>query len=85
MRVARDAIPFHVSNLSVDDWLALFAGHGVAVHCFRHIYEPGIEHLDFTSALPSRANPDAFAFLPASRDDLYHLPTLSAVFQLTPS
>lgn len=75
-------VPFHVSNLSVDDWLALFAEHGFSVQCFRHEYAPGIERLDFRSPKASSARWEDFSFVPATRDELYRLPTLSAVYRL---
>ena len=78
-----ESISFHVSNLTVEEWIDLFVNHGWRVDLFRHTYSAGIEELDFSSPFPSKARTDAFEFPCASRDDLYKQPTLSAIYLLT--
>lgn len=83
-RRLNEANPFHRSNLTVDDWLALFADHGWTADLYRHTYE-GPGRLDFASPRPSRTRLEDFRFTPASRDEVYREGSLSGVYRLAPA
>ena len=67
------------------EWFALFEASGFQLRCFRHLYNLGLDRLDFTSPLPSRASLDGFSFPESSFAGLLELPTISAVFALRSS
>lgn len=80
---ANEEIPYHVSNLYVEDWVRLFCGAGFDVRVFRHLYGPGVERLDFASPLPSAARPEDFRFVEGTARDLYERPSLGGVYLLS--
>lgn len=80
-----EKIPYHVSNLTVREWVALFESLDFGVRVFRHVYPPGLEKLDFASPLPSTKSPGDFEFVEAEVDDLYGQPTLGGVYLLSKS
>lgn len=77
------AIHYHRSNLTVDQWLALFDHCGWRADVIAHRYPPDPQLPNFRSLSPSRLRPEDFAFLPASRDIMYSDPPITAVFALT--
>lgn len=77
------AIHYHRSNLTVDEWLALFVRLGWSVDVIAHRYPPDPSLPDFRSLADSGLRSEDFAFVPASRDVLYSDPPITAVFALT--
>lgn len=75
-------IHYHRSNLTVDEWLALFRESGWSVEIFSHRYPPDPLSLSFRSPFPSDVDPDAFAFVATDRDGVYREPAITAIYVL---
>lgn len=82
-RRLNEAIPFHRSNLTVDEWLRLFGDHGFEVELYRHTYA-GPAELDFSSPWRSNARLEDFDFALSTRDEVYAQGTLTGLYLLTP-
>lgn len=76
------ANPYHLCNRTIEEWVQSFERAGWEAKLYRH-WHPEIERLDFASPLRSRWSPDDFLFEPVSLEEMYRLPTLSAVFELS--
>ena len=74
---------FHRSTLTPHEWSSLFEHYRWSVRCYRHDFKPGIEKLDFSSMATSTYKTNDFQFERCSLDELYTLPTLTAIFHLS--
>jgi SAM-dependent methyltransferase len=74
-----EAIPYHRSNLLIDQWQELLACCFRNLEAVRHLPPEGV-HLDFADPFPSRVDAADFRFLPCSPADLSGSETLTAVF-----
>jgi len=78
-----ERIHYHRSNLSVDQWLELFAAQGWSqIELFAHRYAPDPALPDLASPRQSRLSPTGFTFAPATRDIVYSDPPITALFSL---
>jgi SAM-dependent methyltransferase len=76
---ANQAIPFHVSNLFVQEWADLLKGRFQEVRAFRHL-PPDVTNPDFTDPFPSRLKAEEFRFVEVPVAALGSELTLGAVF-----
>ena len=80
-----EANPHHHTNLSVREWMQLFAHLGWTCKLYAHTH-PHVMSVNFGSACRSRFRPEDFQFLPTDIScfgkDLF---SLSAVFKLRPA
>jgi SAM-dependent methyltransferase len=76
---ANRAIPFHVSNLFVQEWADLLKGRFQEVRAFRHLPPDGTKP-DFTDPFPSRLKAEEFRFVEVPVAALGSELTLGAVF-----
>lgn len=69
-------IHYHRSNLSIDQWIALFGDAGWRCESYRHEHT-GEGVVDFSSPFRSTAQASDFAFEVTDRDGLYRRPSIS--------
>jgi hypothetical protein len=73
-------IHYHRANLSVQQWLALFASEGWSVECFAHRAASQSLLVDFASPFKSRLRSSDFKVEKSSLDDLYKRGAITAIF-----
>jgi 2-polyprenyl-3-methyl-5-hydroxy-6-metoxy-1,4-benzoquinol methylase len=76
-------IHYHRSNLTVDQWLQMFLIADFGVTCYAHGARPEILPR-FESVHRSRLSVDDFEVVATSRDGMYSVPSITAVFVLQP-
>lgn len=74
-----EAIPYHRSNLLIEDWRELLGRHFRDLEAVRHLPPEGAR-LDFSDPFPSRVHAEDFRFFPCSLTELSASETLTAVF-----
>jgi ubiquinone/menaquinone biosynthesis C-methylase UbiE len=74
-------IHYHRSNLTIDQWLHVFRAANFDPQCYAHRVRKGILP-QFESPHPSMLSVDDFEFTVTTRDGLYSVPAITAVFVL---
>jgi SAM-dependent methyltransferase len=74
-----EAIPYHRSNLLIDQWQELLGPYFRDLETVRHLPPEGVQ-LDFADPFPSNVHAADFRFLPCSPADLSASETLTAIF-----
>lgn len=74
-----EAIPYHRSNLLIEQWQGLLGRHCRDLETWRHLPPEGVR-LDFADPFPSRVRAEDFRFLACSSSDLSASETLTALF-----
>jgi len=74
-----EAIPYHRSNLLIEQWQELLGRHFRDLEAWRHLPPEGAQ-LDFSDPFPSRVHAEDFRFLACSPPDLSTFETLTAIF-----
>lgn len=77
-----DAIPYHRSNLYVDEWIELFGRFSKTLTIYRQCWSPAVKEPDFASPFRSRLAIESFEFHETDRDELYQRPSLGIVYEL---
>jgi SAM-dependent methyltransferase len=78
-----DAIPYHRSNLYVDEWISLFRSTGFSERLFRQDWQPGVREPDFSSPFRSELTTESFLFEETTRNELYLRPCLGVIYELS--
>lgn len=73
-------IHYHRSNLSVQQWLSLFAREAWSVDCFAHRRRSRELQIDFASPFQSRLQTSDFVVEKSSPEDLYEQGAITAIF-----
>jgi SAM-dependent methyltransferase len=73
-------IRYHRSNLSIQQWLSLFAREGWAVQCFAHRGRSRELQINFASPFESQLHESDFVVEKSSPEDLYDRGAITAIF-----
>jgi len=79
---AHSHVPYHRSNLSIEQWLELFTRGGWRIDLYRHLVPPG-RQVDFASPFRSVLRPSDFPFGATDKMTLYSEPVVSVAYVLT--